>query len=304
MKIQEVEEEAVLSEEEEEEVDDEEHSDEEGDDDDDDDDENEEGKKVTYNDQDGMKAKLEQIKVNLDWVEHLEVTMKEQITLPATNTNKEATVTTGQAKEQAKDDFQREMLFYCQAQTAAREALSKLQGLAIPTQRPEDYFAEMVKSDVHMQKIRKKLLERKDKMELSEKAKRQRQLKKVGKKIQNEVLQKRQQEKKKMLSDVDRMKKGKSQKLYGAGDDVAESFDVSTESKAQGKKRKRKDDKFGYGGRKRKMKKNSAGSTADMTSFKSDIHGKARRNNKPAAGSAAGKRKSKTMNHNKKKGKR
>ena len=50
-------------------------------------------------------------------------------------------------------------------------------------------------------------------------------------------------------------------------------------SRLIGKKRKRKDDKFGYGGRKRKMKKNSADSAAEMSSFKSDIHGKAR--NKP-----------------------
>jgi len=42
---------------------------------------------------------------------------------------------------------------YRQAQVSAKEALSKLRDLGIPTQRPEDYFAEMVKSDVHMQKV-------------------------------------------------------------------------------------------------------------------------------------------------------
>ena len=42
---------------------------------------------------------------------------------------------------------------YCQAQVAAKEALSKLRNLGIPTERPEDYFAEMVKSDNHMQKV-------------------------------------------------------------------------------------------------------------------------------------------------------
>lgn len=42
---------------------------------------------------------------------------------------------------------------YCQAQVAAKEALGKLRDLGVPTTRPEDYFAEMVKSDVHMQKV-------------------------------------------------------------------------------------------------------------------------------------------------------
>ena len=42
---------------------------------------------------------------------------------------------------------------YCQAQVAAKEGLSKLRNLNVSTKRPEDYFAEMVKSDVHMQKV-------------------------------------------------------------------------------------------------------------------------------------------------------
>lgn len=42
---------------------------------------------------------------------------------------------------------------YRQAQVAAKEALEKLRKLGVPTERPEDYFAEMVKSDAHMQKV-------------------------------------------------------------------------------------------------------------------------------------------------------
>ena len=42
---------------------------------------------------------------------------------------------------------------YCQAQVAAKEGLHKLRNLNIETERPEDYFAEMVKSDTHMQKV-------------------------------------------------------------------------------------------------------------------------------------------------------
>merc|ERR1712168_116627 len=211
-------------------------------------------------------------KVDLDWSQTLEISID---TSKLEQADEKAEAIKSDDKD-LKDDFKREMHFYHQAQASAREALSRLASLGIPTQRPDDYFAEMVKSDSHMQKVRKKLLEKKDKMILSEKAKKQRQLKEIGKKIQQDVLQKRQSEKKKMLEEVDRMKKGKSEKLYGDGDDP---FDISADKKSEiGKKRKRKDEKFGYGGRKRKMKKNSAESAGEMSSFKSHIHGKANKN--------------------------
>ena len=42
-----------------------------------------------------------------------------------------------------------------------------------------------------------------------------------------------------------------------------------------GQKRKHKDDKFGFGGKKRKMKKNSVESSAEAhTDFRKNIHGK------------------------------
>lgn len=42
---------------------------------------------------------------------------------------------------------------YRQAQATVLAALPKLHKLQIPTKRPEDYFAEMAKSDQHMQKV-------------------------------------------------------------------------------------------------------------------------------------------------------
>lgn len=42
---------------------------------------------------------------------------------------------------------------FCQAQAAVAIGLEKLQELDIPTLRPLDYFAEMVKTDDHMRKV-------------------------------------------------------------------------------------------------------------------------------------------------------
>lgn len=236
----------------------------------------EEVEETNFNDEVAMKIILEEMKCKLDWIQHLDITVNiDELSIPGYEENK------GDKKsknDDIQDDFKRELSFYCQAQVAAKEGLAKLRNLNIQTERPEDYFAEMVKSDAHMQKIRQKLLERKQNMEKSEKAKKQRQLKKVGKKIQQEVLQKRQEEKKKMLQAVDKIKKGKN-KLDRLETDE-DIFNVSTNDKTRPQernmKRKRKDDKFGFGGKKRKLKKNSAESSSEMTSFKSNIHGKSK----------------------------
>lgn len=50
------------------------------------------------------------------------------------------------------NDFVREMSFYRQAQATVLEGYKKLEELDLPTVRPADYFAEMAKSDEHMQK--------------------------------------------------------------------------------------------------------------------------------------------------------
>jgi len=41
-----------------------------------------------------------------------------------------------------------------QAQAAVLEGIPRLHKLHIPTKRPDDYFAEMVKSDEHMKKVK------------------------------------------------------------------------------------------------------------------------------------------------------
>ena len=40
-----------------------------------------------------------------------------------------------------------------QAQAAVLEGIPRLHKLNIPTKRPDDYFAEMVKTDEHMKKV-------------------------------------------------------------------------------------------------------------------------------------------------------
>ena len=85
--------------------------------------------------------------------------------------------------------------------------------MGVPTKRPDDYFAQMAKTDDHMQKIREKLLSKQETVERIEKVKKLRELKKYGKKVQVEVQQKRLKEKKQMMDDVKKFRKGKTDSL-------------------------------------------------------------------------------------------
>ncbi|GFR58206.1 rRNA-processing protein EBP2 [Elysia marginata] len=160
----------------------------------------EEQKKDFINNREGMKQKVKEFSLsNLRWIERLDLISKP---VPVS-------ATIGQeSNHQDNDDFNREMRFYQQAQTSVLLGLKKLAELSVPTKRPEDYFAEMAKSDNHMKKVRSKLLEKKMSLERSEKVKKMRELRKYGKKVQQEVLQQRQKEKKAMLDSVKKFRKG------------------------------------------------------------------------------------------------
>ena len=72
---------------------------------------------------------------------------------------------------------------YHQAQASVLSGLHKLEGLGVPTSRPDDYYAEMVKTDDHMRKVRQNLLSKQKILEHREKARKLRELKKYGKKV-------------------------------------------------------------------------------------------------------------------------
>ena len=74
--------------------------------------------------------------------------------------------------------------------------------MSIAKLRPEDYFAQMAKSDDHMNKVREKLVSKQATEEKLEKVRKLRNLKKFGKKVQQEVAVKRQKEKREMLDQV------------------------------------------------------------------------------------------------------
>ncbi|KAM7286685.1 putative rRNA-processing protein EBP2 [Ixodes scapularis] len=194
------------------------------------------------------------------------------------------------------------MSSYRQAQAAVLSGIPRLHQLGVPTKRPDDYFAQMAKSDDHMTKVREKLLSKKTALERSEKARKLRELKKFGKKVQVEVLQKRQKEKREMMDNLKKFKKGQGSLDFlentgrkggpqrgkgGTAPVPGQSRKSLTKSQL---KKQYKDKKYGYGGQRKRSKFNTASSSADMGGFSRKKHntapgkknqrpGKARRQN-------------------------
>lgn len=73
----------------------------------------------------------------LPWIETMSVTSSKPIEIP-----------------DIQDDMARELAFYQQALEGATIGRTKVLEAGVPFSRPDDYFAEMVKSDEHMAKVK------------------------------------------------------------------------------------------------------------------------------------------------------
>ncbi|KAL4866332.1 eukaryotic rRNA processing protein EBP2-domain-containing protein [Aspergillus spectabilis] len=181
----------------------------------------------------------------------------------------------------ANDDLNRELAFYKTAQSATLLARKLLKKEGIPFTRPGDYFAEMVKTDEHMGKIKKKLYDEAAGKKAAAEARKQRDLKKFGKQVQVAKLQQRAKEKKESLERIADLKKKRKSDTSGTAGGTDDLFDIAvedavsenprkrgrTESGSANPKRQKKNEKYGFGGKKRHAKSGDAMSSGDMRSF-------------------------------------
>jgi hypothetical protein len=108
------------------------------------------------------------------------------------------------------DDLNRELAFYAQSLSAVKEARGLLKAEGAPFSRPKDYFAEMVKADEHMAKIKAKLVEEAAGKKAAAEARKQRDLKKFGKQVQVAKLQERDKERKQTMEKIKVLKRSRS----------------------------------------------------------------------------------------------
>lgn len=227
-----------------------------------------------------MKEKLDGMILELPWIERLDMTNDLAPLAPELavqierHEQKRENLFKGNKKipyvapevDPVLNDFKREILFHRQAQAAVTDGIAKLKELGISTKRPDDYFAEMAKTDEHMQKIRKHLVAKQEGQQRSERVKQLRDQRKMSKIIQRETLDKKQADKSKMLSDLKQFRKGKLKNLDFLEDDKPRG---RPKPKHLNKNRKEKDNKFGRGGQKRGLKRNTKESAGDMKDFNS-----------------------------------
>jgi len=225
----------------------------------------------------GLEQKLAELRAPVkafNWIERLDHVVAKAAPVAPELAVKEADLAKAAAAgSDVHNDFQREMMFYRQAQATVLEVLPRLQSMGVPTRRPPDYYAQMAKSDDHMQKIREKLVAKQVADERLEKVKKLRQMKKLGKKVQVEVQQKRQKEKKDMLDQVKKFRKGQADSI-----DFLDDSDGKKGGKKGGggglsataiaEKRKFKDKKFGFGGKKKGQKANTKDSVNDTATYR------------------------------------
>ncbi|OAY84544.1 putative rRNA-processing protein EBP [Ananas comosus] len=236
-------------------------------------------KNAIYN-RDGLLEKLEDISwpENVEWIHKL-------------------TVDHDQAEGvDVNDDLGRELAFYTQALDGTRKAFDKLQGMKIPFLRPPDYYAEMVKSDAHMLKVKGRVLSEKKRIEEAEERKKMREAKKVAKEVQAQKTKERAKRKKEEIESVKKWRKQRQQSGFAKGkdDEMDLGFDgddgfarskkrktgVAPGDRSGGirrggkkgqeknrKKRDYRDSKFGHGGRKGVKKQNTAETTNDLRGF-------------------------------------
>lgn len=245
-----------------------------------------------------MKNKLESFKLKLPWIEKLSLT-----NIPAPLAPELALQMQDQESRRARqlrgnkklpqfspsddpvlNDFKRETMFHRQAQSAVIEGIARLKSLNILTKRPVDYYAEMAKTDVHMQKVKDNLQKKQLDAQRTEKVRQLRAQRKVSKQMQVEATLKKHADKRKLMEEVKKYRKGVRKDLDFLDDKkkpMVKGKDGKFMNKKALEKRNSKNSKFGFGGKKRGLKKNTRDSAADVSEY--------RRPDKPGRGGKSGK---------------
>ncbi|CAH0487751.1 unnamed protein product [Peronospora farinosa] len=216
------------------------------------------------------------------------------------------------------DDLKREVAFYNNTLAMVRLAKDQLKKDKVAYKRPDDYFAEMLKNDVHMAKVKDKLIYEQKKITAVEERKKSQAHRKVAKEVQAEKIKERNQQKKDTLEAVKQWKKRKGNDKRGSlknnndDDDDGEldsivagkrkhvdgARDTGSKKPRVNRAREAKDAKFGFGGKRRHAKSNSKESTNDLSGFPGERKNKAKLKAKTLATPKGGKRAGKTQRTN------
>lgn len=185
------------------------------------------------------------------------------------------------------DDFTRDPIIHRRVQAAARQAHERILAAGIAFFRPPGYSVERVKTEEQMDRIRKKRDEDQENQKSLERIRKERENKRFAKKVAAEAKVAKQKQASEQKKELEAARKGKKSLLGNVGKDEFEvdvednepSYDADDRKPSRGKpgakrvqksvsgKRKAKNEKYGFGGKKRGKKENTRESTNDDSSF-------------------------------------
>jgi rRNA-processing protein EBP2 len=171
-----------------------------------------------------------------------------------------------------------------QALDAAKTAINRFEQAGTTWQRPPDYYAEMVKSDDHMARVKEQLLFETKKIEDSSQRRKERESKRFAKQVSAERKKEKAQDKKSAITNVSALRKQRQKSGFAGDVDVDAELEKMERGQRQqnkskmgerfkprdmqSKRRLSRDAKFGFGGPKRASKQNDAFSAADVDGYR------------------------------------
>lgn len=164
------------------------------------------------------------------------------------------------------DDLKREVAFYNLALEAVHVARKLSENLSVPFSRPEDFFAEMVKTDDHMAKVKDRLIFEGKKMDAFEQRKSNKEQKLRAKEKHAHRLSEKAKTKKQHLRDVDDWATSAASNRAGGGK-VRDDDNEYLSRMGPNKDRQFADKKYGHGGKKGRFKQNDPKSKNDMSGY-------------------------------------
>eukprot|EP00536_Pseudo-nitzschia_multiseries_P002569 jgi/Psemu1/183857/e_gw1.34.165.1 len=167
------------------------------------------------------------------------------------------------------DDLKREVAFYNVALEAVNLARPKCMEAGVPFTRPDDFFAEMVKTDDHMANVKDRLIFENKKIEAVAQRKSNKEQKLRAKESQANRLAEKSKRKREHFQEVEEWANSAAKSRGGAlRDDVDEHFLKNRWSgSGPSKKRQNADKKYGFGGKRGRFKQNDRKSMNDVSGY-------------------------------------
>ena len=148
----------------------------------------------------------------IPFTEHMTMTAEDQLQSADAMLNSNVAEKLGLSQLEINDDIKREIAFHNVTRQNVQNGMRILIQAGVPISRPDDFLAEMLKTDDHMLKVKGRLLKQQNKMQKFEEKRARQENKKFHKAIKSFTQAKRHQEKRDNMNAIEELKKAVREK--------------------------------------------------------------------------------------------